>query len=573
MELLSQSMKGEMEACKRRAREAGLVFQDNTLEYVVTNQDMLELSPRVMIPTLYDYWAFDVEVHRNRWLYDIHPHNPYETVINTRPPISFYNQDNADWFNVMIFYHVLGHIDFFQNNTFFRRTWDDDFCGEALADKRLIDRIRRERGDQKRWVDYLIEFARAIDNLVGFHQELKEGDETEQPEIFGAFSEKADFYFGQFLKELFETNRVKLEFYYGEIKRYNNCVRKFGKKQGEVAFFEDNTFRSKLPEFNDVFRKRKEKDEKPKPKDIFEYLAEHSDFLGREENGWMKEVLQVIRKTSLYFQPQMRTKIANEGWASFWHQTLFMADERMSTHEVDFARVDSGVTFNPRLGINPYATGKHLFEFIEALAQKGRLSPEYQLLKGIDARKKYDRDCGQAMGRKALFEARRYLDDYLLVNFLSDSDFQDFMDEHKLFIAGVRPSREKWDRAEIYIKSRSGAEYRRLLNRMLYHPPQIDFSGRKAKSGELYLDHVYEGRSLYRKYIGPVLIGLEFLWGHPVKLETTEYEEIQPKNWWEVWRNPNYQPKYKKIRVLYTCEKRKATRVVISQTTTDSYEG
>ncbi|MBI2639502.1 MAG: SpoVR family protein [Candidatus Sungbacteria bacterium] len=572
MELLSQSMKGEMEACKRRAREAGLVFQDNTLEYVVTNQDMLELSPRVMIPTLYDYWAFDVEVHQNRWMYDIHPHNPYETVINTRPPISFYNQDNADWFNVMIFYHVLGHIDFFQNNTFFRRTWDDDFCGQALADKRLINRIRAEHGDQKRWVDYLIEFARAIDNLVGYHQELKEGDEAEQPEIFGAFSEKADFYFGQFLKELYEAKRVKLEFYYEEIERYNRCVRTFGKKQGELAFFEDNTFRSKLPEFNDVFKKRKEKGEKPKPKDIFEHLAERSDSLNQEENRWMKEVLQVIRRTSLYFQPQMRTKIANEGWASLWHQTLFMADERMSTHEVDFARVDSAVTFDPRLGINPYAAGKHLFEFIEALARKGRLSPEYRLLKNIDTRKKYDRDCGQAAGRKALFEARRHFDDYLLVNFLSDEDFQDFVDEHKLFIAGVRPSRERWDRAEIYIKSRSGKEYRRLLNRMLYHPPYVDFSGAKAKDGELYLDHVYEGRSLFRKYIGPVLIGLEFLWGRQVKLETTEYEETQPKNWWE-WRSSQYQPEYKKIRVLYACDKRKITRTILDQTTTDSYGG
>ena len=155
-----------MEECKRRARAAGLEFPDNTLEYIVTNQDMLELSPRVMVPSLYDYWAHDVKVIRNKWMYDAFPHNPYETVINTRPPISFYNQDNADWFNVMIFYHVLGHIHLFQNNVFFRKTWDDDFYGSALADKRLINRIREELGAKKRWVDYVIEFALAIDNLV-----------------------------------------------------------------------------------------------------------------------------------------------------------------------------------------------------------------------------------------------------------------------------------------------------------------------------------------------------------------------------------------------------------------------
>ena len=564
MKLLEQGMKSEMEKCKKAAKDAGLQFQDNTLEYIVTNQDMLELSPKIMIPTLYDYWVHDIAVHRNRWMYSVFPHNPYETVINTRPPVSFYNQDNADWFNVMIFYHVLGHIDFFQNNVFFRKTWDDDFCGQALADKRLINRIRAELGEQKRWVDYLIEFSRAIDNLVGYHQELKAAEMDERPEIFGVFSERIDFYFGQFLKSLYEAKTIKLEFYYDEIERYNRRVTQLDGGDNEAAFFEDNVFKSKFPEFNNMFKKWKEKERKPKSKDIFEHLREHSEVLGKEENKWMKDVLSVIRRTSLYFQPQMRTKIANEGWASFWHQKLFLTDDRMSTHETDFARVDSRVTADPRLGINPYAAGMHLFEFIEDLAEKGRLSPEYRLLKGIDARKKYDRNLGQSAGRKALFEARKYLDDYLLVNFLSDEDFQDFVDKHQLFIAGVRPSREKWDRAEIYIKSRSGKEYRKMLNQTLYHPPHIDFDGAKARDGALYLDHIYEGRTLFTRYINPVLVGLEFLWGKKVMFETTEYKEEQPKNWWERGRT-GYQPKYKKIRILYTCEGRKVSRVVLDE--------
>lgn len=571
MELLNQKMKAEMEICKKIARDAGLVFNNNTIEYIVTNRDLLELSPKMMIPTLYDYWVHDVSVHRNRWMYDIFPHNPYETVINTRPSISFYNQDNADWFNVMIFYHVLGHIDFFQNNLFFRRTWDDDFCGSALADKRLVNRIRTEHGEQKRWVDYVIEFARAIDNLVGYHKELEEGDKTEKPEIFGVFSEKIDFYFGQFLKRKYEEKNIKFEFYYDEIERYNRYVGQFGKKQGEIAFFEDNIFRSKFPEFNDIFKKWKEEKRKPKSMDIFEHLAEHSGFINREENKWIKDVLEVVRRTSLYFQPQMRSKIANEGWASLWHQKLFLADDRMKTHEVDYAKVDSGVTFDPRLGINPYAAGKHIFEFIEDMAQKGRLSPEYQLLKGIEERKKYNHDLGEAHGRKALFEARRYFDDYLLVNFLSDDDFQDFVDRHKLFIAGIRPSRKEWNVAEIYIKSKSGKEYRKLLNRTLYHPPNINLDSAKAKDGELYLDHIYEGRSLFQRYIAPVLVGLEFLWGQKVKLETTEYKEIEPKNWWERFQS-SYEPKYKKFRVLYTCEKRNIVRTVLDEQVVD-YNG
>lgn len=566
MDLLSQEAKHEMEECKKRARAAGLEFKDNTLEYITTNQDMLELSPKNMIPSLYDYWVHDVEVIRNKWMYEAFPHNPYETVINTRPPISFYNQDNADWFNVMIFYHVLGHIHLFQNNVFFRKTWDDDFYGSALADKRLINYIREELGAKKRWVDYVIEFALAIDNLVGYHKELEESDRADKPETFGFFSEKLDFYFGQFLKERHDAKSIEAKFYYDEVERYNRYVREFGEQKGESAFFEDNFFRGRFPEFNETFKRWKAK-QKPKPKDLFEHLLEHSEFLNKEENRWMKDVIAVIRKTSLYFQAQIRTKICHEGWASLWHEKLYLADERMSTHEIDYSRVNSWVTSIPRFGINPYASGKLLFEFIENLAKKGKLSREYQLLRGVKEREDYDKSYGEAYGKKVLFEAGKYLNDYLLVNFLSDEDFQDFVDENKLWIAGVRPSQARWDTAEVYIKSKSGKEYRERLNRMLYHPPNIDFvSQAKAKEGELYLDHIYEGRTLYARHIKSVLVGLEFFWGKRVKLETTEYEEVRPYDWLEWWRQ-RFNPKYRKIRVLYTCENKIVRKTTLSQGT------
>jgi len=169
MELINQKTKKIMEECKDKAREAGLKFDDESLEYIVTNRDLLELRPKIMVPTLYDYWVHDLHVLQQKGQYEVFPHNPYESVINTRPAMSFYNDNNPDWLNTMIFYHVLGHIDFFQNNAFYKNTWKDDFAGKALADKRLIAKLRTEKG---RWVDYVIEFTRGIDNLSGFFNEL-----------------------------------------------------------------------------------------------------------------------------------------------------------------------------------------------------------------------------------------------------------------------------------------------------------------------------------------------------------------------------------------------------------------
>ncbi len=561
MELISQNAKKIMEECKARAKLAGLNIAGESLEYIVSNRNLIELNSKSMIPTLYDYWIDDIEVVRNKWIYDIDPHNPFETVINTRPPISFYNDNNPDWLNTMIFYHVLGHIDFFQNNTFFRNTWQEDFCGEALADRRLIDRIRDEMGDKKRWVDYVIEFARALDNLVGYYQELEEDDRSKIRGILGGFSEKIDFYFGEFLKQCFDSGVVELKFYYDELERLNVCQRQFGQKLGESAFLEDQSFRSKFPEFNSVFKKRKNK-KRAKPKDILEYIMERSEFMNKEENKWMKDVLGPVRRTSLYFQAQMRTKRSNEGWASLWHERLFTADPGMISHEVDFAKVNSGVVVYPRVGFNPYITYKNLFEFIEELANKGKLTYGYQLLKDIEARRSFTQQADPEAGKKALFEARRNFDDFMLANFLSDDDFQDFVDKNKLFIAGRRLNPER-QTVEVYIKSRSGKEYRKMLNDSLYHPPHIVIDGDKAEEEELYLDHVFEGRTLVTKYIPAVLMGLSYLMGGDmVKLETTEFKMDQEES--ELISDPEYAPEYKKIRVLYTCIDQDIDRTVIS---------
>ena len=49
MELIDQHTKKIMEGCKERAANVGLRFEDETLEYIVTNRDLLELSPKIMI--------------------------------------------------------------------------------------------------------------------------------------------------------------------------------------------------------------------------------------------------------------------------------------------------------------------------------------------------------------------------------------------------------------------------------------------------------------------------------------------------------------------------------------------
>jgi stage V sporulation protein R len=551
MELIDQHTKKIMEGCKARAKAAGLRFQDETLEYIVSNRDLIELTPRFMIPTLYDYWVHDVEVLKEKGRYELYPSNPYETVINTRPAISFYNDNNPDWLNVMIFYHVLAHIDFFQNNIFFRHTWDYDFTGQALSDKRLIAKLRGEKG---RFVDYVIEFARGIDNLVGYHEELSSTDKAAPTKE----SKRLDFYFDVFLQTV---RKVKISEYIEEINRYNACLKNDG-ELGPQTFFAEIV--KKYPEFDSVFQKSLEAKNNHRL-DLLQFLIEHSRFLDKDENKWMQSILQVIRKTSIFFQPQIRTKIMNEGWASYWHEQLFLHDDRIKGHEVAFARVNSGVTFMPRVGLNPYALGMRLFYYIADLADKGRYSIAFQRMQDVNARKHFDQALGR--GRDFIFKIRSHYCDFMLINDFVD---QDFIDLHKLFVAGKRLNQDKMV-LEYYVKSRKARAYRQMLMDSLYHPPAIAIDKAKSSEQTLYLMHPFEGKPLIKDFIPNTMLGIEYLWGGPVKLETSEVVP-QPS----AARNPYYpgpisqaareekkEMEIKWQRVLYTMEDRKLSRTVL----------
>lgn len=532
MYLIDQHTKKIMEECKDRAREAGLTFDRETLEYIVTNKDMLDLSPKVMIPTLYDYWLSDVEILKEYGKYKLYPHNPYETVINSRPAISFYNDNNPDWMNIMIFYHVLAHIDFFQNNRMFEHTWNDDFVGIALADKRQIEDYRKKHG---RWADYIIEFSRSIDNITGYFNALAGLHYPYHLEP----DEKLNYYFNTFMPDVLGKSDSDIS---REIDRYNKLYEKLNDQAIHVFFSE---VRQKFPEFQAELEKF-EKDDSPWH-DVLLFIRDHSPFMRKPDNQWMKSIVTIIHNTAQYFAPQVRTKIANEGWASYWHDTLFRSDSRIKGFESDYARLNAGVTSLNRVGLNPYAIGLRLYEYVEDMADKGKLSRQFQDLKNTTQRESFNLNTGK--GREAIYSIRENFSDFMFINTFVD---QDFVDQYNLFVVGKRTDEQK-GAVEYYVKSRKAADYKKMLLDSLYHPPHITVNPELTTEKRLYLVHHFEGKQLYQEYIPDVLAGLEYLWGNEVKLQTTE---IIPQ------KENNQITGYTYREVLYSCKNRKVTKVI-----------
>jgi len=218
----------------------------------------------------------------------------------------------------------------------------------------------------------------------------------------------------------------------------------------------------------------------------------------------------------------------------------------------------------PRVGLNPYALGMRLFHHIEELAGKGKYSIEFRRLTDRRERERYDRPQGD--GRDFLFKVRENLNDFLFINTFVE---QDFADRFRLFVAGRRlnQARGVW---EIYVKSRSVDDYRAMLLGLLYHPPAIDIDREKTGNGSLYLVHRFEGRPLVREFIANTLLGIEFLWGRPVQLETSEAvraEPAGPPSGLPGMHMPLSEERREKElkwqRVRYTMQDRKLTRDVL----------
>jgi len=126
------------------------------------------------------------------------------------------------------------------------------------------------------------------------------------------------------------------------------------------------------------------------------------------------------------------------------------------------------------------------------------------------------------------------MNDFTFINSFLD---QEFVDRHKLFVAGRRINRQNmtW---QYYIKSKKAEDYKQMVINTLYHPPDIRIDPEKTKEGILYLNHRFENKPLKSDFIENTMIGIAFLWGGPVHLETSEPKStvrLDPRytNFWD----------------------------------------
>jgi len=221
--------------------------------------------------------------------------------------------------------------------------------------------------------------------------------------------------------------------------------------------------------------------------------------------------------------PQRRTRVMNEGWATYWHQRImerlfqdgYLSAEEHGYYNLYNARV---LTHMPRT-INPYLVGLRMFEDVEERWNKGRFGPEWDDCRSRLRRERWDTSLGK--GREKIFQVRRtHTDRFFFEEFLTER----LICELKLYLFKAIPRRDNID----YVVAEDDWRLVKQILVRLYSDfgiPHVvvedgDYKGRR----ELYLKHCFEGLPLDREYREKTLEHVHYLWQRPVHLESYEFE-------------------------------------------------
>jgi len=391
-----------------------------------------------LLPGRFSHWTHGKAYYQMKASYDYGLSKIYELVINANPSYAFLLDTNTLLANKFVVAHVFGHTDFFKHNVFFAPT-NRQMIESVSQNAQRIRQYGIDEGSLE--VEKFLDAALALADHIDPYPRREPG--VRKP------TDKTPSHPDDAFNDLFPTQTATSLATGRPLK---------GERKGPAS--------RRVPA-------------EPE-KDLLRFLLEHADHL----EDWQRDVLAIVREESLYFVPQMQTKIMNEGWASFSHSRIMRELDLTDDEFVEFGRLHSSVCTPGRKRMNPYYVGLKIFEDIE-----------------------------QRLGPEKAFEVRELEND---VSFIRSYLTEDLCHDLDLFVFKLEDgdwkiTDKKWERVRDAI-----------CESMTNHGiPYIvvedgDFEGRR----ELYLKHYHDGKDLDMQYAEKTLPYVHQLWGRRVHLET-----------------------------------------------------
>lgn len=388
------------------------------------------------MPSHYAHWSYGKSFERTHFMYNAGSEGlPYELIINSNPSIAYLMLENPLYLQILIMAHCVGHSDFFKMNRTFK-----DTDAETVT----------------------MRFRNAAKRIKGYIEDPSIGIEAVEKVIDAchAVSYQTD------RRGRTRLNEKDLK------KKYSEIVK--NDEKGEWKDF--NLEKVPLePEF-----------------DVLRFISENNPKL----HEWQKDIIRIIREESLYFWPQIRTKVMNEGWASFWHYRILHLLELPDELHLPFLKTHNAVLRPWGLKINPYHLGFEIFKDIEA-----------------------------RFGIEECFLAREVCNDE---NFILQYLTEEKARELNLFTFSPKGSKKKnpdWTIDDIVEDDDSWNEVRAalLLSVAGNMIPVIYVD--ELKGDTLILRHEHDGRDLELDYADNCIALLKNIWHGEIKLMTEIEEE------------------------------------------------
>ncbi|WP_084264840.1 SpoVR family protein [Sneathiella glossodoripedis] len=427
-----------------KVQEFGLDCYPQEFE-ICDHIQMLGMMTYHGMPSHYPHWSFGKSFERTKTLYDYGVQGiPYEMVINSNPCIAGLMRDNSLCLQILTMAHVYGHNDFFKNNFTFSHTRADRTIARFKAH---ADRIRSYIEDPSiglKAVERILDAAHSLSFQCRRNQAVKARSGEQQ------------------------------------LSRALKAAEESGNSEQEI---EKISHKFPLePEEN-----------------ILLFIRDHNARL----TEWEKDLLTIVHEEALYFQPQMETKIINEGWACYWHREIMNSLELPTDIHMEFL-VRHNQVVRPIPGdINPYNIGLALWDRIE----------EKELGKARD----HAHDRQPANIRELMFEIREVDRDTSFIRRFMDRETMEKLD---LFQAEVQQN--DW----IVSKTANEESWQDVKNLLINSIglgaiPRISIvDGDCDGARTLKLVHEFDGRELEASYAEKTLEHLYTLWGRKVLLET-----------------------------------------------------
>jgi stage V sporulation protein R len=420
------------------------------------------------LPARFSHWTFGRDYHRQKTSYEYGMSKIYEIVFNTDPCQAFLMDSNGMTSHKLTIAHVIGHCHFFKHNDYFSHT-----------DRRMIEKVRLHRD---RIAQYEQEFGwREVEDFMDAVLCIEEHFDPTSPML-----------------------RRKTAAGYEADRR---------SPQGRSSEYDD--LWKILGEENAPQPRARKIPEEPE-KDLLLFLATY----GRDLEDWQRDILSMVREEMLYFLPQMRTKIMNEGFASLAHERILERYLNKPEEIWEFRRLHSGV-LSPspsKMSINPYYVGFQILKDIER-RWNGEVEtgdePETDWLGNPKPR-----PIGE--GWKKVFEVcseendASFLRKYLTESLVKRLDLYTY-------------ERDEVDGEEVWVVR--STDWQQVRDEMVdgmtnFGVPVITVEDADyGRRGELYLRHAHDGKDLDADYTERVLRAIYRLWGRPVHLETVADKE------------------------------------------------